>query len=188
LIGGGGDDVFHISSNVNSHIVVGTSGVTTVSTYAANYILAAGVDDLQLQGTYAHNATGNGLANYITGSDGNDTISGGGGNDTFVVGTGANKLTGGGGSHELFVFSKAADHGNLVTDFHTGNDMLDFRAMMKDAIYTGADPIADHTLAVSQHGADTAIDLTIGGTAHTVVTLQNVLASSLHAGQDYIWH
>lgn len=188
LIGGGGNDVFHISSNVNSHITVGTSGITTVSTYAVNYTLAAGVDNLQLQGTYAHTAAGNGRANYIVGSDGNDTINGGGGDDTIVVGTGANKITGGGGQHELFVFSKAADHGNVITDFHAGSDMLDLRAMMKDAGYAGADPIADHTLQVSQHGADTTIDLAVNGTSHTVVTLQNVLASSLHPGQDYIWH
>jgi Ca2+-binding RTX toxin-like protein len=187
LIGGGGDDVFHISSNVNSHIVVGSSGVTTVSTYAVHYTLAAGVNNLQLQGNYAHVATGNGLANYITGSDGNDTIHGGGGNDTIAVGTGANTLTGG-GQHDLFVFSKAADHGNVVTDFHVGQDMLDLRAMMKDAGYTGADPIADHTLSLTQHGADTSIDLTVHGASHTVVTLQNVAANALHAGQDYLGH
>ncbi|MDB5407307.1 MAG: hypothetical protein JWL84_2219, partial [Rhodospirillales bacterium] len=187
LIGGGGDDIFEIGTHTETKIIVGSSGTTTVSTSADHYTLAAGVNNLTLTGNNAHNVSGNGQANYITGSDGNDTINGGGGNSTIAVGTGANTLTGG-GQHDLFVFSKAADHSNVITDFHAGQDMLDLRALMKDAGYTGTDPLADHVLQLTQHGADTSIDLSVNGTSHTVVTLQNVAVNALHAGQDYLWH
>src|SRR5262249_34127988 len=145
LIGGGGDDVFHIGTNIDAKIVLGSTGITTVSTWAPSYTLAAGVNNLSLAGTYAHTAKGNGLANYITGSDGNDTITGGGGNVTIAVGTGTNTLTGG-GAHDTFVFPKVADHNNVINDFHAAQDILDLRGLVQNAGYHGTDPIADHLL------------------------------------------
>jgi Ca2+-binding RTX toxin-like protein len=187
LIGGGGHDVFNIGNHTDAKIVVGGGGTTTVASWAGEYKLAAGVDNLTVLGDYAHAVSGNGRANFITGSNGNDTIEGGGGDVTIVLGTGANRVTGG-GQHDLFVFEKAASHDNVVTDFHAGRDMLDLRGMLKDAGYAGSDPVADHVLQIAQHGADTTIALAANGGAHNVVTLQNVTASSLHAGHDYLWH
>ncbi len=188
LIGGGGDDVFHIGTHTDATIVVNGSGTTEVSTWAPIYTLAKGVDNLALEGNYAHTVSGNGMNNYITGSDGNDTINGGGGNVAIQVGTGSNTLTGG-GQHDTFVFPKAADHDNLITDFHASQDVLDLRGLVQDAGYRGSDPVADHVLQFTQHGADTIVSIEPnGGAGHTVVTLHNVVASSLHAGANYLWH
>jgi beta-glucanase (GH16 family) len=189
LVGGGGDDIFHLGSYTDATIHVGGSGTTTVSTWATHYTLADGVNDLTLAGNYAHTASGNALDNFITGSAGNDTLNGGAGNDIIQVGTGSNTLTGGAG-HDMFVFPKAADHDNMVTDFQAGQDVLDFRGLLQDAGYHGTNPVADHVLQLTQHGADTVvtIDPSANGHAHTLVTLHDVVASSLHAGTDYLWH
>jgi beta-glucanase (GH16 family) len=112
------------------------------------------------------------------------------GNNTIKVGTGANILTGG-GAHDLFVFSDAAAQGNTITDFKPGADELDLTGVLKSLNYQGQDPIADHVLNLVQAGNDTAvvIDPHANGdaSAHTVVTLENVVASSLKAGHDFIW-
>ena len=188
LIGNGGDDIFEIGMHTDARIVVGAGGITQVSTYAPQYTLAAGVNNLWLGGTYDHTATGNGLNNYIYGSNGNDTINGGGGNVTIQVGTGANTLTGG-GQHDTFVFNQVADHDNAITDFRPGHDVLDLRGLIKDAGYTGSDPVNDQVLAFRQMGNDTAVVVDPNAAnAHTVVTLHNVVAASLHAGTDYLWH
>jgi Ca2+-binding RTX toxin-like protein len=156
-----------------------------------SFTLGDGVDNLTALGNYAHTLTGNAKANYITGSNGNDVIDGGAGGDTIVVGTGANKLTGGTGQ-DLFVFGKAADHDNVITDFHVGEDMLDLRGAVKDAGYTGADALADHVLNVAQVGADVVFALdpdgSGSGAGHVLVTLQNTQAALIKAGVDYLWH
>jgi Ca2+-binding RTX toxin-like protein len=191
LIGNGGNDVFHLGSYTDAKIVVGATGTSTVSSWAPAYTLADGVDNLTLEGSYAHQVTGNAKANYIVGGDGKDVIDGGAGNDTLVVGTGANKLTGGTGQ-DLFVFGKAADHDNVITDFHLGEDMLDLRAAVKDAGYTGANAVADHVLSVAQVGANAVITIDPDGNGnaagHVLATLNGVQAAQLKAGIDYLWH
>jgi 5'-nucleotidase / UDP-sugar diphosphatase len=103
---------------------------------------------------------------------------------------GNDTLTGGAGQ-ELFVFSTAAEHGSVITDFHLGEDMLDLRGAVADAGYRGADALADHVLHVAQQGLDTVISLDPHGTgagAHDLVTLHGVQASQLKAGTDFLWH
>jgi len=160
-------------------------------TSAAAYTLPTGIADLTGTSPGSQILTGNAGDNYITGGNGNDVITGGGGNDTFKVGTGANILTGGTG-HDLFVFSSAADHGNVITNFTSGEDELDLTGLLKSVNYQGQDPVADHVLQLVQSGHDTNVVIDPHGNggsgAHTVVTLENIMPSSLKAGHDYIWH
>ncbi|MBX6370082.1 MAG: type I secretion C-terminal target domain-containing protein, partial [Rhodospirillales bacterium] len=190
LMGGGGDDVFHVGSFSNVRIVVPESGITTVSTWATRHTLADGVDNLVLQGNYAHDVRGNALANTIVGSDGNDVIDAGAGDDTIVAGSGANRLTGGAG-HDLFVFRSGAARDNVITDFRVGEDMIDLAPVVAASGYAGVDALADRVLRVEQVGADAVISLDPDGTgaapAHRLVTLKNVIASSLHDGHDFLW-
>jgi Ca2+-binding RTX toxin-like protein len=190
LIGNGGNDLFHVGSYSATKIVVGGTGITAVSAWG-DFTLGDGVDNLSAAGNYAHRLIGNAKANFITGSNGNDVIDGGAGHDTIVVGTGANKLTGGSGQ-DLFVFGKAADHDNVITDFHVGEDMLDLRGAVKDAGYTGTNALADHVLSVTQVGADAVIGIDADGTGpgagHVLATLQQTQANLLKAGVDYLWH
>jgi beta-glucanase (GH16 family) len=190
LIGNGGDDIFDIGVHTDAKIVVGISGITTVGTWASNYTLADGVNDLWLNGTYAHNATGNGLGNWIHASDGNDTINGGAGNDVIVAGSGSYKLTGGDGK-DLFAFTSPVSQNSHVTDFTVGQDMIDLRPLMKAINYAGSDPIADQTLRMVASGIDSAsitLDQHDGQGPHTIVTLDHVLPTSLKAGADWVFH
>jgi Ca2+-binding RTX toxin-like protein len=192
LIGNAGNDVFQLGSHGDATVGENGHGISTVTTSAASYTLPTGIDDLTATGTGNHVLTGNAGNNYITGSNGSDAINGGTGNDTIVVGTGTNVLSGGGG-HDTFVFPKAADHGNVVTDFTAGTDVLDLRGALTSANYHGTDPVADHVLNVAADGhGGTSISIDPDGTGpgagHVVVTLQQVLPGALHANTDYIWH
>jgi Ca2+-binding RTX toxin-like protein len=191
LIGNGGDDIFHIGTNIDAKIVVGSTGVTTVSTWAPAYTLADGVNDLKAEGDYVHNLTGNAGHNWITGGNGNDVLNGGAGNDVLQVGTGANQLTGGAGN-DMFIFSKAADHDNVIHDFARGQDMLDLRGAVASTGYNGADAVKDGILKLAAAGDGTVISIDSDGAngqpAHTLVTIEHVAPSALKAGADFLWH
>ena len=191
LIGHGGDDIFQLNSETGVTVSELGHGTATVLEGLSSYTLPTGIADLTASGTGAQTLIGNAGNNYIQGNNANDTINGGGGNDTIAVGTGANKITGGGTGHDLFVFSSAADHGNVITDFTLGQDELDLRGLVKSAGYTGTDPVADHVLQLVQSGTSTNVIIDPHGAAgggHIVVTLQHVVASSLTEGHDFIWH
>jgi hypothetical protein len=191
LIGNGGNDIFHIGTDTDAKIVVGTSGVTTVETWAGKYTLADGVNDLVANGTYTHNLTGNTGHNWIVGSNGNDVIEGGAGNDVIQVGTGANQLTGGAGK-DMFVFTDKLDHDNIVHDFTVGTDMLDLRGAVASTGYAGADAVKDGILKLAAAGTGTAISIDSDGPgaqpAHTLVTIEKVAPTALKAGVDFLWH
>ena len=79
LIGSGGSDVFHLGTHTDAKVVVNPplpfgGGITTVPTWAPEYTLPPGVDNLTAPGAYDHHLGGNGLANWIEGSPGNDVI------------------------------------------------------------------------------------------------------------------
>ena len=194
LAGNGGDDIFLIGNHADTTVSETGQGTSTVITSAQSYTLPTGIANLTGTGQGSQILTGNAGNNVITSADGNNVINGGGGNDTFQIGTGANILTEGGNGtgHDMFVFSNAADHGNVVTDFHAGQDELDLTGLMKSINYQGTNPVADHVLQFVQSGSDTNVVVdptgTGGSDAHTVVTLEHVTAASLKAGHDYIWH
>jgi beta-glucanase (GH16 family) len=192
LVGNGGNDVFNVATYGNTDVVENGHGISTVSTWSS-FTLPVGISDLSALGNYGHVLGGNAGNNYIYGSNGNDTINGGGGNDIIALGTGQNLVTGGGTGHnDQFVFGALADKNNVITDFAPGHDELDLTLMFQAMGYTGANPIADNHLHLVQAGANTTvvIDPHANGdsASHVVVTLDNVVASSLVAGTDYIWH
>jgi len=187
LIGGGGDDIFKIGSHSDAKIIEIGPGVSEVITSAAQYTLPAGIDNLMGTGRSAQTLIGNDGANVIYGGSGNDVLNGGTGNDRLIVGTGHNVLTGGAGQ-DMFVFSSPRDHGNVITDFTVGADVLDLRPLLKAMHYSGADPVADHVIGFAADGSgDTVLSVNTHGSWHTVVTLDHV-TQPLHAGADYIWH
>jgi Ca2+-binding RTX toxin-like protein len=96
LIGGGGDDVFHVGTRAGLVIDASGPGISTVSTWSSQYALDAGVDNLRASGEYAHRLTGNagdnvltgaGRADRLDGAAGDDLLEGGGGADVFVYRT-----------------------------------------------------------------------------------------------------
>ena len=75
---------------------------------ASAYALGADVENLQLTGTAAINATGNTLDNTLTGNTGNNVLNGGAGNDTLIGGTGNDTMIGGAGN-DIYVVDAAGD-------------------------------------------------------------------------------
>ncbi len=125
--GGDGNDLFTVD-NTGDTIVEwvnsGAGGVDTVRS-TVSFTLAINVENLTLLGTNNLDATGNGSANILIGSDAANILDGKGGNDT---------LSGLGGS-DAFVFSAALGSANIdrVTDFQSGID----RIHLDDAVFSG---------------------------------------------------
>jgi Ca2+-binding RTX toxin-like protein len=99
MIGGAGDDTYYV--NVSTDVVTESSGGGTDTVNAAiTYTIAsaANLENINLTGTSAINATGNGLANVLIGNSNTNAISAGAGNDTLDGGAGTDTLTGGTGN------------------------------------------------------------------------------------------
>ncbi|WP_050808298.1 beta strand repeat-containing protein [Asticcacaulis biprosthecium] len=85
LTGGLGDDTYYIQNiadQVQEQHLQGTDTVYTTVTYS---LFGRAIENLFLMGTGNLNATGNGLANALTGNTGDNILSGGAGNDTYYV-------------------------------------------------------------------------------------------------------
>jgi beta-glucanase (GH16 family) len=94
-------------------------------------------------------------------------------------------------ANDSFVFSSFVDQNYEITGFKPGHDDLDFKQLMSSIGYHGTDPVADHVIQLVQSGQNTNVVVDphqAGQTAHTVVTLDNVLPSSLKVGTDILWH
>ena len=86
LTGGGGNDTYDLENTEDVVVELAGGGTDTVMT-SASYTLPVNVERLiLLSGGLV--GTGNGVANRMTGSTGNDTLDGGAGNDTLIGGTG----------------------------------------------------------------------------------------------------
>lgn len=97
MAGGAGDDMYLYPDAADQIIELAGKGIDTVNSLVTVDALAANVEQLNLMGAAAIDATGNALANRIYGNnadneiyglDGNDSIHGGGGDDTMVGGAG----------------------------------------------------------------------------------------------------
>ena len=186
--GGGGEDVFYIGPYADTTIVTPGTGLTEILTSASDFTLPTAVDDLVVSGGQNHVIVGNGRNNYIVGSNANDTIHGGGGDVVIKVGTGGNLLTGG-GQYDVFDFPSLSDHDNTITDFQPGHDVIDLRSMFSTSGWSTSAPT--NYVQLSQQGANAIMSINpsgiAGGSSHTLVTLNNVTASALVAGTDYLY-
>lgn len=93
LAGGAGNDTYIVDSASDTISESAAAGTDLVMS-SVTHVLAANVENLTLTGMGALNATGNDLANVVSGNAGNnvldgkagaDTLKGGAGNDTYVV-------------------------------------------------------------------------------------------------------
>ncbi len=82
--GGAGNDTYVVDNAGDT--ISDVSGVDTVQTALAGYLLDADVENLVLTGNAAIDGIGNTLDNEITGNSANNTLNGGGGTDTVVLG------------------------------------------------------------------------------------------------------
>jgi Ca2+-binding RTX toxin-like protein len=170
LIGGGGNDIFHVGTHTGLTIDASGPGITMVSTWG-NFTLGAGVDNLTADGGYSHSLTGNELANVITGNTGNDTIFGNGGNDLLI----------GGGGEDLFAFRGFSD--SHIADWSQG-DKIDLRG------FVSGDDQARFRAVDDGHGG-TSVDLNTAAPSETpnyqhIVTLDHVAPSQLNFHETFI--
>lgn len=190
LAGGAGDDTYVVGAG---DIVTETlnAGTDTVNS-SVSITLGANVENLVLTiGSGDIGGIGNGLANVLTGNDGNnalsgagsddvidgragnDNIDGGAGNDTITGGAGDDVMTGAAGN-DLFVF--AAGFGNdVINGFDAnltgGQDLLDVRAY-----HLTQDAFAD-AVTILQSGADTVVH--IGADTITLTGVNGIGANAI---------
>ncbi|MDB5446873.1 MAG: repeat-containing protein, partial [Phenylobacterium sp.] len=105
---------------------------------------------------------------------GSHTLVGGNGPDVLIAGWGSTVMTGGKGP-DTFVVTQADFGAATITDFHPGEDMLQFN----HHIFAG---YAD----VMQHATQSGSDVVIAVDPNDKVVLQGVTLSSLHSG-DFLF-
>ena len=107
-------------------------GTDTVLSAVSFSLAGTELENLQLTGTGAINATGSAVANVLTGNRAANTLDGGDGNDTLVGNGGADVLLGGAGDDLLKVSYVDNDRGAMIDFFKidggTGIDTLEFTA------------------------------------------------------------
>ncbi|MEZ5742980.1 MAG: calcium-binding protein [Sphingomonadaceae bacterium] len=168
MYGGTGNDIFIVAQPGDTVIENAGQGTDTIYSYLG-IALPANVENLILRGT-ARVGSGNGEANSIAGTSGNDVLTGLGGNDklfgksgndTLFGGPGNDRLYGdrgkdemsGGAGQDQFIFRDIADssHQNAFADLITDFSQADFDKL----VFTDID--ADTTNAAATNDAFTFI-------------------------------
>ncbi|WP_428659015.1 hypothetical protein [Reyranella sp.] len=200
LSGGLGNDTYYVD-NVGDVVTEASGGGSDTVRASIDYVLAANVEALALQGTARH-GTGNALVNALTGTAGDDTLDGAGGADSMTGGLGNDSYivdnvgdaiveAAGGGTDTVTAsvdFTLAAEVENLtltgtarvatgnalanVLTGTSGNDSLDGK--------TGADTMiggAGNDTYYVDNLLDTAVEVTGGGTDTIGASIDYTLAA-----------
>jgi Ca2+-binding RTX toxin-like protein len=184
LIGGGGDDIFHVGTYAGLTIQETNPGISAVDTWSASYTLNDGIDNLSASGDYAHALTGNDGNNVVTGAAGNDIINGHGGTDLLLGGGGADTFV----VDEVRRFEILSRDAPHIGDFDPANDHVDLHLYLHAAGITDADPFATHKIGLQANAAggtdvvDNTQNFSAGGAPIPVpiITLDHVAPSGLH--------
>ncbi|HEX4926849.1 MAG TPA: hypothetical protein VFV74_02485 [Burkholderiales bacterium] len=132
LDGGAGSDNYIVWGNAT---LVDSAGIDSATAHldGGSYVLAAGIENLQLISSQQVAVTGNSLDNSIIGSAaadaidglaGFDTLNGLGGDDTLAGGAGVDSLWGGAGADEFILDQLGTADADGINDFETGTDQL----------------------------------------------------------------
>ncbi|MHA6261713.1 sialate O-acetylesterase [Arenibacterium sp. CAU 1754] len=158
MIGGSGDDVYHVNHAGDIVVELSEAGNDRVIS-SRDFTLrfhSQYLEDLKLTGRADLNGTGNGLDNRIVGNKGDnilkgawgdDVLIGGKGNDTFIDEIGMNRMIGGQGD-DLYVFKSS---GNRIVEQAKGGidhvrasidvDLGDYSAHLENLSLIGAENI-----------------------------------------------
>jgi Ca2+-binding RTX toxin-like protein len=183
MIGGLGDDSYSVSDTGDVVVENLNEGTDTVSSRAANYTLAANVENLILTGTAAINGSGNALNNQLTGNSADNVLSGGSGIDTMTGGLG----------NDSYSVSDATDV--VIENLNEGTDTVSSRAAtytlatnVENLILTGTAAINGGGNALNNqltgNGADNVLrgglgeDILIGGLGKDTYNLAEATAAT----------
>lgn len=174
---GDGNDDYLGGAGVDTYDLSMTSAAATVNLQTGRASSAeTGSDRINeienvIGSTGGDTLRGDGMANQISGLNGNDFLWGGGGNDILIGGAGDDTISGGAGL-DTFVFRNNFGH-DTITDFNIGtmanHDTLDLGLCG----FTSFVDVQAHTVAM---GLDTIIHA-----AHGDITLIGVLPAQLQA-------
>jgi len=122
LAGGKGNDTYIVDSIYDAIIENSNEGTDTVNS-SVSWTLGSNLENLNLTGANATNATGNSLNNVITGNDAANILDGGAGDDILDGGAGNNTLTGGLGADTFKLsYSKFT---NTIKDYDPLTDRIE---------------------------------------------------------------
>ncbi|HCI47652.1 MAG TPA: hypothetical protein DFI00_10195, partial [Rhodospirillaceae bacterium] len=133
------DSLLNITGNGSDNLITGGSDTDIITS-------GGGADTID-GGAGADNITGDAGASLLSGGAGDDVIAGGAGAETITGGTGRDDLTGNAGA-DVFVFadgdSALSQAGaDVITDFATGVDQLEFGGPAGDDSGTATDNFVD---------------------------------------------
>jgi len=212
LYGGAGND--SINGDAGNDHINGNKGDDTIDGGSGNDELLGGQGNDVLFGGNG-NGDGNdtlsgGLGDdALYGRDGNDMIQGGDGNDRINGGDGIDTLSGGAGSDIFIIYGSnftltgpQAGQTDVITDFHDGQDKLDFVSSVTMLYHPGSaadfaaavalaqsvfSPAGGGDVAAVQVGADTYLFFGNGGHGpEDAVCLTNVSAALID-GNDLVF-
>jgi Animal haem peroxidase/RTX calcium-binding nonapeptide repeat (4 copies) len=171
--GGRGNDVYLVDDRRDRISESRNQGTDTVKSSVSYSLSGTHAERLYLEGAADLNATGNTLANRISGNagrnvlkggDGNDVLKGYGGSDKVYGGAGTDNLNGGAGDdwlyggsgRDVFVFEKNGGR-DRIKDFRSGEDRIDLRAWAHvDALSDLKMTQSGHHVVI-HHGASTVV-------------------------------
>jgi len=181
MIGGADNDTYIVNAAGDVVTELAGGGTDTVQS-SVTYTLGSDVENLTLTGAATINATGNSLANVITGSggnnvilglDGNDTIDGGAGNNTVTGGLGADSINVNNGNDRL-LYNSTLEVGDIVTNFDnaggSGNqDYIDLDGLFDSLGVAAAARAGRTSLVDTGANVDLRVDTDGNGSFETTV-------------------
>ncbi len=178
LTGGDGNDTYTINKTADSVVELSGEGTDTViATGAAGvtFTMANFVENMNLGGLAASNATGNDLdnaingnavANNINGGIGNDTIFGDAGNDTLTGGEGNDSLDGGFGDDAM-----TGGNGNDTYYINVAGDSITEGSGGTSGTDTIVSTLANYTLIANVENLTMGGANAINGTGNSVANI-----------------
>jgi hypothetical protein len=126
--------------------------------------------------------------NHLNGTEVSEILVGSTSNDFITGYKGRDTLTGGGGN-DIFYYNETSDGIDIITDFDSNGDLLDFRAIVANELNNVSNPFGSYVKAVS-FGSHTMIqvDFDASGSLYPkdVVLLQNVDFNTINAS-DFLF-
>jgi Ca2+-binding RTX toxin-like protein len=197
LFGGAGDDLLRGMDGVDS--LVGGAGIDTADySYATGGLNASlnstGSITLTVSSTDAdilssiENLIGGSGDDIFFGDMGANSLSGGAGNDTLSGGAGADRLSGGLGADRFAYASDAIGLADVITDFATGDDVLDLSQLLSALGGVPANASSFVSMVENPSGVEVRLDLNgaAAGDSNTLlVTIENQNAAQVLAQTNF---